>query len=138
MIFYHGNCIADFEINRFKDSRYGFPALFLTTNIELARLYALWHYRQTWAHGGGMVYEIEVNIGFCDVTDWGGHNSYTPDFRNKIRYWQQCGHSGLLLQNVVDYPHKSLRVPLLSDILVVYKLDNIKQIILSESKITQV
>lgn len=137
MVFYHGNCQTDFEIDPLKRSRYGFPALFLTTSIDLARQYALWHYRQTWANGGGLVYQIKLEKVWFDVCEWGGCSSYTPDFRNKIQAWQKIGHAGLWIQNVSDTPQKKVYAPLLSDILVVYNVANIKSITLLESGITR-
>lgn len=128
MLYYHGNNEKDFTVNPHKNARYGFPALFFTPNIDLARLYAVHHYRKTQRHGGGFVYAIELPDTLACTRDWQNQSTHTPQFKNLICQ-AATGHIDLLqIKNCLDYPSKELRLLAISDILVCFDTQIITEI----------
>jgi hypothetical protein len=132
---YHGNCINNFTINRFQNSRYGLKALFATPNIELARLYAVYHYRQSYQNAGGYIYSFDIDDEFF-LLDYQGKLSYTSEFRRMI--YENSKSDVLYIKNVIDYPHKSMRQFNLSDIVAIFNFDVINHIELIEKNVTAV
>jgi hypothetical protein len=136
MIVYHGTGDPDLQIRKGFFSRYKFVALFTTTNIELARLYARYYREESWLYlrQGGYLYEIEVDGEVDYHADFEGRHSYQGDFKRLVQQmqsaWVHLGH----ISNVVDFPSFRLKTSEPSDIFVIYNLKLIKSVKLIENE----
>lgn len=135
MNIYRGDYNANFEIKPWIRSRYGFQALFFTTEVALARLYAIHAAKQRQMPGAGAVYEAEVNDLWVYTYDFGGKCSYGPDFRNMIHTFRDFNHKAAHITNVLDYPDKSMVRIETSDIVVIYDLAIINNLTRVDQKI---
>ena len=127
MIVYHGSPIKDLVINPYAKSRYGMVALFFATNIELAQLYAIYHAKQKKITTGGFVYRFIID-GHIKEYDFCNRISYSADYRNLIYKLHRSNCRIARIKNVFDYPSKSLKRVVESDVVVVFDLGCIKTI----------
>ena len=114
---YMGTHSANFEILDNINSRYGFPALFFTNNLHLARLYAT-HYAKENDLSGGYVYEFEIRSP-DEVIDWNNF-SYSAEFVQKINDLYNEKHKSAALRNVIDFPKQDYSRFVYSDIYIVF------------------
>ncbi len=134
MKFYRGDASEEFKVKRFKTSRYGFNALFFTTNIEVARLYASHRAKEEGKYNGGFVYEFELPEA-DHIIDYQNKITYSPNFRNLMYTLNKTELDSVYLENTFDYPSKELIKYIKSDLLVIFNLDLIKKYKLIESNI---
>lgn len=104
MIYFTGTQ-KDFSLSRAKASRYGFPALFFSTNPEHALLYAQHYWQQQ--RQPAAVYRIAWAKPL-PLLDFGGGVSHSSHFRNTIFQLQRQGKAAWQISNVIDYPSEDL------------------------------
>ena len=134
MKLYRGSSSANFEVKKHVRSRYGFNALFFTTDIELARLYAHHLAREKRNWKGGFVYEFDIPEPYKKV-DYKGAISYSSHFRNLMYELYREDLKSAIITNCYDYPSKDLVRYIKSDLVVVYDLELIKNFELIESNV---
>lgn len=124
MKFYHGTYLTDFVIENHIDSRYGFKCLFLTNNLQLAKLYAKYHSDKKKCKGS--VYVMDLPIG--KTYDFNFGLTYSALFRNLIYSLFEKEVPSVLIKNVIDYPSDKFKDFIISDILVVFDLAIIQNV----------
>lgn len=135
MKIYRGDYSDKFEIKPWLRSRYGFQCLFFTTDIALARLYAIhaaWERRMI---TGGCVYEAEINHLWVYQYDFEGKDTHWYDFRNTIHTFRDFKHKAVRISNLYDYPNKSLMRLELTDIVAVFDFQVIENLKIKELNI---
>jgi hypothetical protein len=126
MIYYFGTYLEEFKIESHILSRYGFPSLFLTTDIELAKLYAKYHADKN-KKEKGFIYQFEVfRIG--ETIDYKGSFTYSSHFRNYIFDCKKRNIDSVIIKNTYDCPSEKYSQLIKSDILVVFDFALIKSI----------
>jgi len=138
MKLYRGDWNNEFQVKEWIRSRYGFQALFFTTDLALARLYAIHAAQERRMPGAGAVYEAEVNDLWVFKYDFQGKSAYHgPEFRNMIHTFKQFNHKAVQVYNVVDYPNKSMMRLEYTDVVVVFDYKIIENLRCIDSKIWQ-
>jgi len=137
MIIYRGDLIESFEIKPWKRSRYGFHALFFTTDLQLARMYAIHHAQEAGKPGAGAVHQAEVHDFYVYPYDFQGKHSYGAEFRNLMHTLQQFQHKALIINNVIDYPKQSMIRYEPTDVVVILDLEIITNLKCIETNIWQ-
>jgi hypothetical protein len=131
-MFYFGTHISDFKIENHINSRYGFKALFFTSSLEVAELYANFHAKKN-RKQNGYVYQADI-IRIEHVVDFRGYISHSSTFRNLVYNLQSKGCRSVAIRNVYDYPSEELMRMIKSDITIVFdfiriiKIEKIKTI----------
>ena len=115
---YRADTKNDFKLLNHVNSRYGFNALFFTTNIELAEKYA------ESFNNKGTIYEFELNP-ILDSVDYKGRISHSSHFRSLIHRLYKEGKSSVIIKNVYDYPSFKSYYPNKSDLIVVFDFSEI-------------
>lgn len=110
---YHGHPEKDFVLTN-QASRYGFPVLFFTNNIILAKNYS---------KGGIIMAEIDYFQSF----DYRGGISHSAHFRNLIHDLYKKGTPSVVIKNVYDSPNHEYSLEK-SDLYVVFDFSRIKNI----------
>ena len=129
MLVYHGTHKADLFIINSKRSRYSFPALFATTNIALAKLYARY---QVPAQMPGYLYEIDI-AAKPTIYPYHGKPSFSREFRNLMYEFHRDKYKLVQLTDVLDYPVDSMKIKALSDIIVIFDLTLIRSVTLYQT-----
>jgi len=129
--YYRGDKSVNFSIKNIA-SRYGFPAIFLTTNIELARDYAYSLAREKQIMGGGFLYEFDIINNFF-IHDYKFQDSYHGNFKKLIIDFKIQNKKIVKIKNVIDYPKKYKNS--ISDLIVIYDFLMIKSFKLIESNV---
>jgi hypothetical protein len=111
---YHGYKSAQFKIENHINSRYGFPCLFFTDNIELAKNYS-----------NNTVISAELNV--QTVFDFNNGISHSLTFRNLIYSLRKKSVPVVKIRNVFDRPNENYPLEL-SDIYVVFDFNQINNI----------
>ncbi len=137
MELYRGELKDDWKPKQWLRSRYGITALFWTTDVHLARLYAIHQTKTRGLTHKGYVYMCEINDLWCFQYDYDNRSSYGPDFRNLIYTFRDFRHKAVLIKNVIDFPSRDLMRIEASDIVVVYDFDIIQNLKLVQSEILQ-
>lgn len=106
MKFYHGFKGKELLINKNINSRYGFPCLFFSTEIELANQYS-----------EGNILTIEYTP--SKEVDFNSKVSYSLEFRNLILKLRNEHHISALIKNVYDRENENKQL-IKSDILVIF------------------
>lgn len=113
-------------------SRYGIWALFLTSNIELAKLYADHRSRLCFSKAGGYVYQYDIEHPDI-VYDMEGATTYSKSVKDLVEFhYRSC--NVLLIKNALDYPSQEYNsFDMISDIYVAYNHRSIvnQQLIIS-------
>lgn len=133
-LFYRGSSSKDFQVKRHVDSRYGFPALFFSSELEIARLYAAHNAREKHNHAGGYVYSMEIMEPMKRI-DYKFKVTRCAHFRNLMYELFNSGMDSALVRNALDFPSSDTRQFLDSDILVVFDLSIIPAMELVESNV---
>jgi hypothetical protein len=128
-----GSSTKDFKVKPWKNSRYGFPALFCATEERLARLYAL-HRKKQKKSAFGFVHEIEITVKPKEVS-FNHRSSFCSEFRNLIYRLYKSDEKAYLITDVFDYPSNELMIHNESDVLVIFDFSIIKSIDLKEDNI---
>lgn len=121
MIYYHGTDIRDWTIYKHQSSRYGMPAIFLSTGPTLANLYATYHARQR-GLDHGYLYQCELRTDNLPKVQVNNISTYTADFRNLIHKLHKSGGKAYLINGVWDYPCTDLRTAHRDSIVCVFNL----------------
>ena len=111
MIVFHGHNKDEFVIQKHINSRYGFPCLFFSSNINLALNY------------GKNV--IKLDISPIKTIDFKGKISHSLEFRNLIYSLRNENSKSVLIKNVYDRPNDTASLEF-GDILVVFDLITIQ------------
>jgi hypothetical protein len=90
-MFYHGHIEKEFWVNPYQNSRYGFPCIFFTDNIELAQCY------------GSTI--ISASIPIQKKIDFGNKISHSLEFRNLIYKLKNEKCNSVAIENVYDRPN---------------------------------
>lgn len=134
MFVYRGAHTNPFCIVQSINSRYGIPALFFTTNLNLARAYAR-HYAHTLnLNSGGYVHQYSLPENLA-VHNFNFKSSNCPVFRNLIYHLKHSRQPAVIITNVLDYPSDSLRLADFSDLIVVFSFSLISGQQLIESNL---
>ncbi len=133
--FLRGSSTKDFKVKPYKNSRYGFPALFCATERRLAFLYAL-HRKEERNKKEGFIHEIIITESPY-VVSFNHKESYSNEFRNLIYKLRNESYSSVLITNVFDFPSRKLMVNNRSDVLVIFDFSIIKSVKLIEEGINQ-
>jgi hypothetical protein len=131
---FRGDCFQNFEIKKHVTSRYALHALFFTTDIDLARLYAKHRAKEDRVFSGGFIHQFEVPDYLLEH-DFNGELSHGSKFRNLIYSLHQKGIGGAIIKNVYDYPSKDFCVFNRADIIVIFDFNLIKNQELFESNV---
>ncbi len=123
MIAYRGDFCADFEVSEFEMSRYGFPALFFSTDQEVAKLYAIHHAREKRTNTG-YIYKFDLAAPFKEI-DYAGKISYSSHFRNLMYDLFQKQYRSVLIRNCYDSPSSHLRRFIKSDLVIIFDFKQI-------------
>lgn len=135
MKIYRGDYSEKFEVKPWLRSRYGFHCLFFTTDIALARLYAIHAAQERRMLEGGSVYEAEINDLWIYPFDFGGQSSFGADFRNMIHTFRDFKQKAVRIFNLYDYPsQKSIRMER-TDVVAVFDFQIIQNLKLKELNI---
>lgn len=134
MKLYRGSSSENFEVKKHVRSRYGFNALFFTTSLELARLYAHHLAREKRNWKGGFVYEFEIPEPYKKI-NYEGAITHSSHFRNLMFKLYREDLKSAIIENCYDYPSKELVRYINSEVVVVFDLDLIKQFKLIESNV---
>lgn len=124
---YRGDLQDNFKVDLLKKSRYGFPALFFATKIDLAKLYAAKAASDFNTQSNGCIYECTISD-FIPVIDLNGEFSYSFKFRNLIHRLYRDKIKIVRITNVIDYPSDDYLKIIHSDIIVVYDFNQIKNL----------
>lgn len=116
MILYHGSQYKDLKLSTDINSRYNFPAFFLTPNRELAIMYAVHAYN---TFGSGYVYQTELDESFLEI-DYLGKISYSSNFRGLIHRLYKADYKSVLIKNVIDYPSEKFSYYKSSQIVIIF------------------
>lgn len=127
MEYFRGDANPDFKVGEYFRSRYGFPALFFTSNLNLARAYAQYHTRKLEKKGSGFIFSFEAPD-YIPEYDYKHSLSHSRHFRKLIYDFYHEGCEIIKLKNVVDYPSSEFADYTASDILVVFNLKLIKNL----------
>lgn len=122
MIVYRGDSSNQWSIKPWLKSRYKFPALFFTTNIELAKLYSL---HKTNLKSNSFIYEASI-IGEVPSVDFLFMDTFTYSFKNLVTDSYKNRMKCLRICNCIDYPSERLKVSYRSDIIAVFDFSSIK------------
>ena len=120
---YFGIDKDNFSIENHITSRYGFRALFFSTNIEVAELYAKFYAKKN-RKKTAYIYEFNI-IEPKKKIEYNYSISYSSNFRNLVFKGFQEDFNSMLIKNVYDYPSSFLKKMILSDIVVVYNFSEI-------------
>ena len=134
MKFYRGDIVENFKVANTL-SRYGFPALFFSSDIELARIYAKYKSKQSHKMTGGYVHEFEINRP-RRVHDFNFEISHSRIFRNLIHDFKNKGYPSVLIKNVMDYPSETCNHFDYTDICVVFFMSEIIEVKILEKNLT--
>lgn len=134
MKLYRGSSSSDFEVKKHVRSRYGFNALFFTTSLELARLYAHHLAREKRNWKGGFVYEFDIPTPYKKINYKNGI-THSRHFRNLMYELHREDINSAIIENCYDYPSKDLVRYIDSDLVVVFDLDSIKNFKLIEENV---
>jgi hypothetical protein len=99
-------------------SRYGIPAIFFTTDEDLAELYAQYHGSRKLI-GKGVIYKATLINGLAKI-DFEHMTTYSYYFRNLILYYYHEKMKGIHITNAVDYPDPRMKTSKSSSIIVIY------------------
>lgn len=135
MKIYRGDYSEKFEVKPWLRSRYGFHCLFFTTDIALARLYAIHAAQERRMLEGGSVYEAEINDLFVFSYDFGGKNTYGIEFRNMMHTFRDFKYKAVRLYNLYDYPSQKFFRMELTDVVAVFDIQVIENLKIKESNI---
>lgn len=114
--FYHGTADAPFLLKPFTGLRYSFPYFFGSSDYGHAHSYVK-HAQLTQGKTGKVV---EFTVSRITYTlDLRCADTHTAAFRNLI-FSLQKKHPSVLLQNCIDYPAASLRLPYPVDVVAVF------------------
>lgn len=117
MILYHGSKYEGLVLNKETNSRYNFPAFFLTPNRKLAIMYAVQAYND---FGSGYVYQTQLDLDHL-VIDYNGKISYSSNFRGLVHKLYKAGYESVTIKNVIDYPSDKFTYYNSSLIVIVFK-----------------
>jgi hypothetical protein len=120
---YFGIDKEDFTIENHITSRYGFRALFFSTNIEVAELYAKFYAKKN-KKSSAYIYEFNI-IEPKKKIEYNYAFSYSSNFRNLIFKGFQENINSMMIKNVYDYPSSIFKQMILSDIIVIYDFSEI-------------
>ena len=119
MKYYHGSSQPDLIVDPNRASRYGFPAFFLSSNLDLAIQYA-WHNAALEEKStAGFVYEFELEL-IAQVVDFKNEITHNSHFRNMIYRLESQKHLAVRIINTLDYPSEKFKQKHYSDILIVF------------------
>jgi hypothetical protein len=125
MKYYHGSSQHDLKLDAGRPSRYGFPALFLASNLDLAVQYAWHNADQVVGNSAGYVYEFEMDP-IAKVVDFKNEITHNSHFRNLIYRLQSQKHSAVRISNALDYPSVKFKQKHYSDIVIVFDFQLLK------------
>lgn len=125
MDIYRGSSSKDFEVKKHIQSRYGFNALFFTSSIELARMYAVHHAQIKGTSNGGFVYEFFMPRP-RKVIDYNFGITYSRHFRNMIYELHAKKWKSVIIANCYDSPSEKTKKYIINDLVVLFDLDLIK------------
>lgn len=125
MKYYHGSSQHDLKISGSRNSRYGFPALFLASNIDLAVQYAFYNAEQQKSNLPGCVYEFDLPA-IPKVIDFKNEITHNTSFRNLIYRLKSQKYSAVRILNALDYPSIKFKEKHYSTIVVVFDFEVIK------------
>jgi hypothetical protein len=116
MKIYRGDNTRNFKVNKRTNSRYGFPALFFSTKVDLARLYAEY---KALDGGDATVYKFDTIMAMPSV-DFNGKESYSGEFVDLIHRLKGSGAKAVRITNVFDYPSQDFKGNNNSDIVAIF------------------
>ena len=124
MKLYHGSANTNIKIKSQYPSRYGFTALFLTEDQNLALNYA--------KHKRGALYEVEIMHPEIKL-NFGGKSTYHhhQDFIKILKYYKNMGYPSIRINNALVSPNIKTIAPGIYSIVVVFNpkiITNIKKI----------
>jgi hypothetical protein len=124
MKIYRGDADSNFQPQKHINSRYGIIALFFTTDIKVAKLYAKQRSDQERIYNDGAIYTTDLPNQVYSV-DFNGEVSHSSKFRNLIYKLHQENHKVVCIKNVYDYPSKDYFELIKSDIIVYFNINNL-------------
>lgn len=129
---FHGTYIKDWKPEAHMSSRYGFSAIFCTTDPQLARLYAEYYAKFVPSRGNkGYLYSFEIpNIG--TEFDFKRQITYASNFRNLMYKINESCSTIAKIKNCYDWPCEALQELVMNDIYMVLDFKLIRKIELVE------
>lgn len=140
MKLYIGNGQKDFKVEAWKVSRYGFRALFLTPDVDLALMFARQAAIDNPNYNKGYVHSFEVNAYMAEYC-FENRVSHSSTFRNLLFLLKQKAISAAKITKVIDYPSAAFKHSNSYDIVVIFNFELLKnpvlEYVVDKQKITE-